>query len=395
MMSYLDNNATTAVAPEVAEAMQPYLHQQYGNPSSAYRIGREAREAIARARAQVASLLGAHTDEICFTSCGTESDNAALRSALETQPERRRIVTTTVEHPAVLNFARRIEPKGYSVTYLPVDERGRLDMQALKDAVDNSTAIVSVMHANNETGVLFPIDEISTLCKERGAIFHTDAVQSIGKIPIDLKGMPVDMLSLSGHKLHAPKGIGVLFVRRGTPFESLIVGGHQEQGYRAGTENVASIVGLGMACELAANGLHKESARLAALRDRLEQGLISACRDTRINGDASCRLPNTTNISFGYIEGEAILMKLDAAGICASSGSACSSGSDGPSHVLRAMKVPAEFIRGSLRLSLGRYTTEKEIDAALAIVPGIVADLRRLSPWLPGRGASCFGKSAE
>lgn len=392
---YLDNNATTAIAPEVIEAMQPYLWEHFGNPSSAYTISRCVRRAIEEARGQIAGLLGADADEIVFTSCGTESDNAALNSALEEYPERRHVITTAVEHPAVLNFARRLQGKGYRVTFLPVDPLGRLDPDHLKAAIDMDTAVVSVMHANNETGVLFPIDEIGAFCRERGVLFHTDAVQSIGKVPVDLKKLPVDMLSLSGHKLHAPKGIGVLYLRKGVSFNPYVIGGHQEDGHRAGTENVASIVGLGRACALAGAHIAEEQTAVAALRDRLEHGLLQGCHDTRVNGDCEHRLPNTTNISFGYIEGEAILMKLDAAGICASSGSACSSGSDGPSHVLQAMAVPVEYIRGSVRFSLSRYTTADEIDQALAIIPRIIADLRLLSPWTPERGIACWGKSAD
>ncbi|HSW64851.1 MAG TPA: cysteine desulfurase NifS [Dissulfurispiraceae bacterium] len=387
---YLDNNATTAIAPEVIEAMQPYLWEHFGNPSSAYAISRCVRRAIEDARGQIAGFLGADADEIVFTSCGTESDNAALNSALEEYSERRHVITTAVEHPAVLNFARRLQGKGYRVTFIPVDPLGRLDLEQLKAAIDTDTAVVSVMHANNETGVLFPIDEIGAFCRERGVLFHTDAVQSIGKVPINLKKLRVDMLSLSGHKLHAPKGIGVLYVRKGVSFTPYVIGGHQEDGHRAGTENVASIVGLGRACALAS----KQTA-VAALRDRLERGLLERCAETRVNGDRERRLPNTTNISFGYIEGEAILMKLDAAGICASSGSACSSGADGPSHVLQAMAVPPEYIRGSIRFSLSSYTTADEIDQALAIIPLIITDLRQLSPWTLERGSSCWGKSTD
>lgn len=392
---YFDNNATTAIAPEVIEAMQPYLWEHFGNPSSFYSIARCVRRAVEEARSQIAGLLGADPDEIIFTSCGTESDNAALNSALEAFPERRHVITTAVEHPAVLNFVRRLQGKGYRVTCLPVDRTGQLDLAHLKRALDDDTAIVSAMHANNETGVIFPIAEIGVLCRERGILFHTDAVQSVGKVPIDLGTLPVDMLSISGHKLHAPKGIGVLYVRKGVSFTPYVIGGHQEDGHRAGTENVASIVGLGRACALAHENLETERTTVAALRDRLENGLLAACPDSLVNGDRLHRLPNTANISFGYVEGEAILMKLDAAGICASSGSACSSGSDGPSHVLRAMEVPPEYIRGSIRFSLSRYTTEAEVDRALAVIPGIIADLRRLSPWSPERGSACWGGSTE
>jgi len=392
---YFDNNATTAIAPEVIEAMQPYLLEHFGNPSSFYSIARCVRRAVEEARAQIAGLLGATAEEVIFTSCGTESDNAALNSALEAFPDRRHVITTAVEHPAVLNFAKRLQGKGYRVTFLPVDRKGQIDCAHLRAVLADDTAVVSVMHANNETGVIFPIAEIGALCRERGILFHTDAVQSVGKVPIDLSELPVDMLSVSGHKLHAPKGIGVLYVRKGVPFTPYVIGGHQEDGHRAGTENVASIVGLGRACALAREHLDAEQTTVSALRDRLEEGLLAACPDSMVNGDRVRRLPNTTNISFGYVEGEAILMKLDAAGICASSGSACSSGSDGPSHVLRAMAVPAEYIRGSIRFSLSRYTTDDEIDRALAVIPGIIADLRRLSPWSPDRGTACWGGSTE
>ncbi len=392
---YLDNNATSAIAPEVIEAMQPYLREHFGNPSSVYAISRCVRRAIEDARGQIANLLGAAADEIIFTSCGTESDNAALNSALEAFPGRRHVITTAVEHPAVLNFVRRLQSKGYRATFLPVNPLGQLHIDQLRATIDSDTAVVSVMHSNNETGVIFPITEIGALCHERGVLFHTDAVQSVGKVPINLQELSVDMLSLSGHKLHAPKGIGVLYVRKNVPFTPYVIGGHQEDGHRAGTENVPYIVGLGRACALAAEHLAEEQNAVAALRDRLEQGLLAACSDSRVNGDRGRRLPNTTNVSFGYVEGEAILMKLDAAGICASSGSACSSGSDGPSHVLRAMAVPPEYIRGSIRFSLSRYTTAEEIDQALAIIPDIIAGLRALSPWKPDRGSACWGKSAD
>jgi cysteine desulfurase len=392
---YFDNNATTAIAPEVVEAMQPYLWELFGNPSSFYSIARCVRRAIEDARGQIAGLVGAEAEEVIFTSCGTESDNAALNSALEAFPERRHIITSEVEHPAVLNYVRRLEGKGYRVTFLPVDRSGQLSLDQLKSSLDNDTAVVSIMHANNETGVLFPIAGIGEICREKGVLFHTDAVQSVGKVPIDLKTLPVDMLSISGHKLHAPKGIGVLYVRKGVPFTPYVIGGHQEDGHRAGTENVASIVGLGRACALAHEHLEEERTTVAALRDRLEQGLLAACPDTQLNGDCTNRLPNTTNIGFGYVEGEAILMRLDAVGICASSGSACSSGSDGPSHVLRALAVPTEYIRGSIRFSLSHYTTDAEIDRALAVIPGIIADLRRLSPWSPDRGTACWGGLTE
>ena len=378
---YLDNNATTAVAPEVLEEMAPYLRDLYGNPSSMHTFGGQVRRKIEEARARVAALIGADPDEIVFTSCGTESDNTAVMSAVETYPHRRHVVTTRVEHPAVLNFARHLARKGFRVTYLPVDSLGRLDMDALSEALDDETAVVSIMYANNETGVIFPVRRIGGLLRERGILFHTDAVQAVGKVPINVKDLPVDMLSLSGHKLHAPKGVGALYVRKGTRFHPYIIGGHQERGRRAGTENVASIIGLGKACELAMQALERESSYVGTLRDRLEQALLRLCPDAMVNGDTGNRLPNTTNISFQYVEGEAILLRLDEHGICASSGSACTSGSLQPSHVLRAMGVPFTAIHGSVRFSLSRYNTEAEIERVIEIVPAVIKELRELSPY--------------
>jgi cysteine desulfurase len=394
---YLDNNATTAVAPEVFEAMRPFLQEHYGNPSSFYSIARYARRAVEEAREHIAALFRAHPDEIIFTSCGTESDNTAINSAISLFPDRRHIITTTVEHPAILNFVHFLESKGYRITYLPVDQNGMIDCNQLRDllAANKDVAIVSIMHANNETGVLFPIADIGAICREQGVLFHCDAVQSVGKIPIDLSTLPIDMLSLSGHKLHAPKGIGVLYVRKNVPFAPFVIGGHQENGHRAGTENVASIVGLGKACALAQHNMKHEIAMITRLRDHLEKQLIARCPHTRINGNHASRLPNTTNISFGYVEGEAILLKLDTAGICASSGSACSSGSDGPSHVLRAMNVPPEFIRGSIRFSLSRYSTAAEIERTIDVIPNIIEDLRRLSPWMPASRTTCVHDSSR
>ncbi len=378
---YLDNNATTAVAPEVLEEMLPYLKELYGNPSSMHTFGGQNHRRIEEARAKVAALIGADPEEIIFTSCGTESDNTALMSAVESYPRKRHVITTRVEHPAVLNFARHLARKGYRVTYLPVDSLGRLDMEAFHEALDDDTAVVSVMYANNETGVIFPVAEIAEVLRERGILFHTDAVQAVGKVPIDVKELAVDMLSLSGHKLHAPKGIGALYVRRGTRFHPYIIGGHQERGRRAGTENVASIVGLGKACELAGEALEEEAGYLSRLRDRLERALLQSCPDARVNGDTTNRLPNTTNIGFEYVEGEAILLRLDEYGICASSGSACTSGSLQPSHVLRAMGVPFTAIHGSIRFSLSRYNTESEIDRVIEVMPTIIRELRLLSPY--------------
>ncbi|MCG2813515.1 MAG: cysteine desulfurase NifS [Thermodesulfovibrionales bacterium] len=378
---YLDNNATTKIAPEVLEEMLPYLKEMYGNPSSMHTFGGQLHRKVEEARAKVAGLIGAEPEEIIFTSCGTESDNTAIMSAVESLPQKRHIVTSRVEHPAVLNFCKHLARKGYRITFIPVDKQGRLILDDFSKAIGDDTALVSLMYANNETGVIFPLMEIGEMLKERGILFHTDAVQAVGKIPIDLKKLPVDMLSLSGHKLHAPKGVGALYVRKGTRFSPYIIGGHQEHGRRAGTENVASIVGLGRACELAGENLYKEMTYLKRLRDRLETSLLKLCPDARVNGDVNNRLPNTTNLSFEYVEGEAILLRLNEFGICASSGSACTSGSLEPSHVLRAMGIPATAIHGSVRFSLSRYNTEEEIEKIIEIMPGIIKELRNLSPF--------------
>jgi cysteine desulfurase len=302
-------------------------------------------------------------------------------SAVESSPRRKHVITTRVEHPAVLNFCRHLGRKGYRLTYLHVNSLGQLDMDMLLKSIDEDTALVSVMYANNETGVIFPIKEISELLRERGILFHADAVQAVGKVPIDLKNLPVDMLSLSGHKLHAPKGIGALYVRKGTRFSPYIIGGHQENGRRAGTENVASIIGLGKACQLANNNREKEVLYLTALRDKLEDALLKCCPDVRVNGDIKNRLPNTTNVSFEYVEGEAILLRLNEYNICASSGSACTSGSLEPSHVLRAMGVPFTAVHGSIRFSMSRYNTDEEINKVIEIMPSIIKELRQLSPF--------------
>jgi len=378
---YLDNNATTAVAPEVLDEMLPYLRDFYGNPSSMHTFGGQLHRKVETAREKVAQLLGVEPDEIIFTSCGTESDNTALMSAVESFPGRRHIVTTRVEHPAVLNFCKHLARKGYRVSFVPVNNSGQLDTDELLNAVHDDTVVVSCMYANNEIGNIYAIPEIAKALRERHILFHTDAVQVVGKLPIDLKKLPVDMLSLSGHKLHAPKGIGALYVRKGTRFFPYIIGGHQEKGRRAGTENVASIIGLGKACELAMKNLNEEVKYLTALRDRLETALLQKCPDSRVNGDAVSRLPNTSNLSFEYVEGEAILLRLNEYGICASSGSACTSGSLEPSHVLRAMGVPFTAIHGSIRFSLSRYNTEAEIDKVIEVTPGIIKDLRQLSPF--------------
>ncbi|MEO5358131.1 MAG: cysteine desulfurase NifS [Nitrospirae bacterium YQR-1] len=380
---YLDNNATTMVAPEVKAAMLPWLEQHYGNPSSAYSFARSVSEAIEQARSQVASLIGAKPSEIVFTSCGTESDNTAIASALSANPMKKHIITTMVEHPAVFKYCALMETRGYKVSYLPVDSFGRLnvnDLHAVISPID--TALVSVMFANNETGVLFPIKDIGRLLRGQGIIFHSDAVQAAGKIPINVKELNLDMLSLSGHKLHAPKGIGALYVREGLPYQPLIIGGHQENGRRAGTENVASIVGLGVACQLAERLISEEAAYLAKLRNKIEDVLLRDCPGNMVNGDRDNRLPNTTNLSFEYVDGEAILMMLDMQNICVSTGSACSSGSSEPSRILSAMNVPPTAIHGSLRLSLSRYNTESEIDTALNAITTVVKKLRAISPFV-------------
>jgi cysteine desulfurase len=378
---YLDNNATTQVSPEVLDAMVPYLHDLYGNPSSAHTFGGQVGRKISEAREQVAALIGAQPEEIIFTSCGTESDNAAVRSALATQPQKRHIVTSRVEHPAIKSLGSHLSNQGYQVTEIPVDGKGLLDMDRYEKGLTPDTAMVSLMWANNETGVIFPVEKAAELAQEKGILFHTDAVQLVGKMPIDIKKSPIDMLSLSGHKLHAPKGIGVLYVRKGTKFSPLLVGGHQERGRRGGTENTASIIGLGKACELAVAYMEEENTKIKRLRDRLENEILARVPNSRVNGDASLRLPNTTNISFEFVEGEAILLMMDEFGMCASSGSACTSGSLQPSHVLRAMGVPFTMAHGSIRFSLSIYNTEEEIDFVIDKVPPIIQRLRDLSPY--------------
>ena len=385
---YADNNATTCVAPEVFEAMRPYLCEKYGNPSSIYTFGGELAADIERARIEVAELLGAswrnnlgQATEIIFTSCGTESDNAALRSALEVQSGRRKIVTSKVEHPAILNLCRELEREGYTVETIGVDGDGRLDMSALERAVDSETALVTLMWANNEIGNIYPVEEVARIAHRAGALFHTDAVQAAGKVPMNMSESEIDMLSISGHKLHAPKGVGVLYVRRGVRFRPFIIGGHQEKGRRGGTENVASIIGLGKACELARKGMAEEIAHVKKLRDRLEAGIAERIPAIRINGDKSSRLPNTSSISFEYIEGEAILLLLDQHGICASSGSACTTGSLEPSHVLRAMGLPYTAAHGTLRFSFSRYNTVEEVDRIIEVLPSVISTLSKMSPY--------------
>lgn len=384
---YLDNNATTRVAPEAVEAMMPYLTDLYGNPSSIHSFGSQVARAMQKAREKVAALLGAaDTVEVVFTSSGTEGDNAAVRGILEAAPEKRHIVTTQVEHPAVLGLCQHLEKKGYRVTWLGVDGEGLLDLDELRDSLTDDTALVSIMAANNETGVIFPIQEIGEIVKARGIPFHVDAVQVAGKLPLNLRKSPVDLLTISGHKFHGPKGIGALYVRRSIPFHPFIVGGHQERNRRAGTENVPGIVGMGKAAELALKNMGEEEGRVRGLRDRLEKSLLEAVPGCRVNGHREKRLPNTLNLSFELLEGEAILVLLDQFGICASTGSACTAGSVEPSHVLRAMGVPPQWLQGAVRFSLSRYNSEKEIAYVIEKVPLIV---QRLS------GLSSLGRLAE
>jgi cysteine desulfurase len=379
---YVDNNATTMVAPEVLDAMLPYFSTYYGNPSSMHSFGGEVAAKISTARENIARLIGAQPDEIIFTSCGTESDSTAIRAAIESYPDKKHIVTSRVEHPAVKNLYEALSKKGYRTTFVPVDNRGRLDIDYLYDSLSDDTALVSIMWGNNETGVLFPVEEISRQINSRGILFHTDAVQVAGKIPIDVSKTGVNMLSLSGHKFHSPKGIGVLYVRKGTKFSPFLIGGHQEKGRRGGTENTASIIGLGKAAELATGHLKANGYKpISQLRDKLEHNLLDKIPNAMINGDTENRLPNTCSIAFEYVEGEAILLMMNEHGICASSGSACTSGSLEPSHVLRAMGVPFTAAHGSIRFSLSRYNTEDEIDKILEVLPPIIERLRELSPF--------------
>ena len=380
---YLDNNATTKVAPEVVDAMLPYLSEHYGNPSSMHSFGGDVAAEIKQARENIANLIGAESpDEIIFTSCGTESDGTAIRAAIESNPDKKHIITSRVEHPAIKNLYETLSKKGYRVTFVPVDGEGRLDLDYFYQNLSEETAIVSLMWANNETGVIFPVEEISQEVKNRGIVFHTDAVQAAGKFPIDVKTTGVDMLSLSGHKFHAPKGIGVLYIRKGTKFSPYMIGGHQEHGRRGGTENVASIIALGKAAELAQSHLAENGYEgVGQLRDKLEATLLERIPQSMVNGDRQHRLLNTTSVAFEYVEGEAILLMMNEHGICASSGSACTSGSLEPSHVLRAMGVPFTAAHGSIRFSLSRYTTEEEIDVVIEKLPPIIERLRGMSPF--------------
>ncbi len=378
---YVDNNATTRVAEEVFEAMQPYFCEEYGNPSSMHSVGGRIGPKLKEARNQVANLLGARPDEIIFTSCGTESDNTAVHAALAADPDKRHIVTSRVEHPAIGSLVNSLSKQGYRISEIPVDGDGCLDMENLEESLTPDTTLVSIMWANNETGVIFPVEEIAQMCRQRGITFHTDAVQAVGKLPVNLNNSAIDMLSLSGHKLHAPKGVGALYVRKRTKFTPFMIGGHQEKGRRAGTENVPGIIALGKACELAGKNMAEESTQVKNLRDHLETELIKRIPDAKVNGTTKQRTPNTSNISFANIEGESILLMLNEFGICASSGSACTSGSLEPSHVMRAMGVPFTMAHGSIRFSLSIYNTKEDIEEIIKQLPPIVERLRVLSPF--------------
>ena len=384
----MDNNATTRVDPRVLETILPYFSEYYGNPSSMHSFGGDVGKRLEEARASVQALLGVeHDSEIIFTSCGTESDNTAILSALAIQPSRREIITSVVEHPAILSLCDHLERhEGYKVHYIPVDRLGRISMEAYAAALSEQVAVVSMMYANNETGTIFPVETMARMAKEKGALFHTDAVQAVGKIALNMQESAIDMLSLSGHKLHAPKGVGALYVRRGTRYRPMLRGGHQERGRRAGTENTTGIIALGLAADMALEHMEYENTVVRALRDRLEAGILAQVPYAFANGDPEHRLPNTSSISFEYIEGEAILMLLSRVGIAASSGSACTSGSLEPSHVLRAMDIPYTAAHGTIRFSLSRETTEAEVDWVIAQTPPIVEQLRRLSPYWGANG---------
>ena len=388
---YLDNNATTCVSPEVRDVMMPFFCDLYGNPSSMHTFGGKVARYIERAREEVARFINASPDEIVFTGCATESDNAAIRGTADMFGSDLKVATTAVEHPAVLQPVRRLKALGHETLEIGVDSKGALDLNALEDFLKQpGKKLVSVMWANNETGVVFPIEKIAEMCREHGAVFHTDAVQAAGKIAMDVQSVPVDMLSISGHKFHAPKGVGMMYIRRGTRLKSFLVGGHQERGRRAGTENVPYIIGLAKACELARLGMAEESEKIAKLRDRLEEGILASCPDVRVNGDKAFRPPNTLNVSFEYIEGEAIAYRLSDLGICVSTGSACASGSLDPSHVIRAMGVPFTAIHGSVRFSFSRYNTDADVDYVLKHLPGVIKELRAMSPFGPGHCDTVF-----
>ena len=388
---YFDNNATTQVAPEVRDAMMPFFGELYGNPSSMHAFGGQVASYVTKAREQVAAFLNCEPDEVLFTSCATESDNTALRGTADWYGKDLKVITTAVEHPAVLQPTRRLKAQGHETVELPVDGVGQIDLERLRAELKGAKrALVSAMWANNETGTVFPIREIAEIAKEYGAVVHTDAVQAAGKAPLDMKKVPVDLLSISGHKFHAPKGVGILFVRRGTKLKPFMLGGHQEGGRRAGTENVPYIVGIAKACELAIANMDAEARQLAAMRDKLQEGILAACPNVRVNGDQTHRLPNTLNVSFEYIEGEAIAYHLSDEGICISTGSACASGSLDPSHVIRAMGVPFIAVHGSIRFSLSRYNTMDEVDYVLEKLPPIIKRLRELSPFGPDKDPTTY-----
>ena len=388
---YFDNNATTRTADEVREAMLPFFGELYGNPSSMHAFGGGVAKHLADARERDAAFLNCSPEEIIFTACATESDNTAIRGTAEWHGKDIKIITTAVEHPAVLQPARRLKAQGFEEVELPVDGVGQIDLERLRAELKGTkNALVSVMWANNETGTVFPIREIAEIAKEAGATMHTDAVQVAGKAPIDVRKVPVDMLSISGHKFHAPKGIGLLYVRKGTKFKPFMLGGHQESGRRAGTENVPYIVGLAKACDLASANMEAEAKTVGAMRDRLEAGILASCPNVRVNGDRAHRLPNTLNVSFEYIEGEAIAYRLSDLGICISTGSACASGSLDPSHVIRAMGVPFIAVHGSVRFSLSRYNTMDEVDYVLEKLPPVIRNLRELSPFGPDSNPTTF-----
>ena len=386
---YFDNNATSRVAPEVADVMRPFFGELYGNPSSMHAFGGQVAKFVTRAREEVAAFLNCSPEEVIFTSCATESDNTAIRGTADWFGTGMKVITTAVEHPAVLQPCRRLKALGHTVVELPVDGVGQIDLDRLRAEL-KGTQLVSIMWANNETGTVFPIEKIAEICREYGAVFHTDAVQVAGKIPVDVTKVPVDLLAMSGHKFHAPKGIGILYVRKGTKLKPFLLGGHQEAGRRAGTENVPYIVGLAKACELARIGMAEEAVQITALRDRLEAGILAKCPNVRVNGDRNHRLPNTLNVSFEYIEGEAIAYRLSDLGICISTGSACASGSLDPSHVIRAMGVPFIAVHGSVRFSLSRYNTMEEVDYVLDRLPPVIRNLRELSPFGPDMDPTTF-----
>jgi len=377
---YLDNNATTQLDPAVIEEMLPYLTEYYGNPSSGYTFGRQVRQAIDLARERVAALLGCEPGEIVFTSCGTESNNAAVNSALQLDPNRKHVVTTAVEHSATRRHCETVANRGGAVTIVGVDGNGNLDLNELEAAITPQTAIVTAMWANNETGVLFPVEKIAEIARRKRVLFHTDAIQTVGKIPIRLADSTINSLSLSAHKLHGPKGVGALYVNKRSAFKPSLIGGSQESNRRAGTENVASIVGLGRAAECAGAALAEENSRVRAMRDRFESELRERIPDTFVNGDLAARLPNTTNLSFAGIESDAALVMFDRHQLCCSAGSACRTGSLEASHVLRAMNLARERLRGSMRFSFGRFNTEAEVVQALDIIPAVISKLRAMSP---------------